>query len=256
MKGAGKSHTFTALTIIDTVSTYCEVILLKNKTAAHVGWQFEHQWLTRYTKPKRVVFGQGNEFLGEEFQRILRQHGIQPAGSTVKSPQSNVVCERLHQSIGNSLRALNYEQPLRTKEAAAELVQTTLQTAAYAARSAIHTTMKLAPGSIAFHRDMILNIPLKVDFELLRQRRQTLIDKNLVKANAKRIDFDYQPGQQAYKLVHNPRKLDDRWTGPYPITKIHVNGTVRLQLSEHVSERINIRRIKPHRGPVDTPRNR
>ena len=108
--------------------------------------------------------------------------------------------------------------------------------------------MKLAPGSLAFHRDMILNIPLVVDFELLRQRRQALIDKNLIRANAKCIDYDYQPGQKAYKVVHNPNKLEDRWTGPYPITKVYVNGTVRLQLAENVSERINIRRIKPYHG--------
>ena len=148
--------------------------------------------------------------------------------------------------MGNTLRALQ-ATPCRTKEEAAARIHSALQTAAYAARTAIHTTMNMAPGSMAFHRDMILNIPLIVDFELLRQRRQDLIDKSVLKANAKRIEFDYQPGQQAYKLVAGPRKLDDRWEGPYPITKIHVNGTVQLQLSELVTERINIRRIKPHR---------
>ena len=100
---------------------------------------------------------------------------------------------------------------------------------------------------MAFHRDMILNIPLIVDFELLRQRRQALIDKNLLRANAKRIDFDYQPGQRALKLVYKPDKLEPRAEGPYNITKIHTNGTVELELSEDVTERINIRRIKPYR---------
>ena len=185
LKGAGMNHIFTALTIIDTVTTYCELVLLKNKTASHVGWQFEHQWLARYPKPARVVFDQGNKLLGEDFQAVLRLNGIKPAGSTVKNPQSNAVCERLHQSIGNTLRALNYERPQRTKEEASKLVNTALQTAAYAARTAIHTTMQMSPGSMAFHRDMVLNIPLLVDFELLRQCRQALIDKNLVKENKK-----------------------------------------------------------------------
>ncbi len=206
----------------------------------------ENQWLSRYPKPVRVVFDQGNEFLGEDFQAVLCRHGIHPAGSTVKNPQSNAVCERLHQSMGNTLRAPQ-ATPCRTKEEAAARIHSALQTATYAACTAVHTTMNMAPGSMAFHRDMILNIPLIVDFELLRQRRQDLIDKSVLKANAKRIEFDYQPGQQAYKLVPGPRKLDDRWEGPYPITKIHVNGTVQLQLSELVTERINIRRIKPHR---------
>ena len=100
---------------------------------------------------------------------------------------------------------------------------------------------------MAFHRDMILNIPLIVDFELLRQRRQLLIDKNLVRANAKRVNYDYQPGQKALKLVYKPKKLDPQAEGPYNITKIHTNGTVELQLTDDLTERINIRRIKPYR---------
>ena len=98
------------------------------------------------------------------------------------------------------------------------------------------------------HRDMILNIPVTVDFELLRQQRQALVDKSLIAANKKRVDFDCQPGQQAHKRVHNPKKLDDRWHGPCPIERVHTNGTVALRLNDIVTERINIRRIKPHRG--------
>ena len=48
------------------------------------------------------------------------------------------------------------------------------------------------------------------------------------------------------KLVYKPDKLDPRAEGPYNITKIHTNGTVELELSEDVTERINIRRIKPY----------
>ena len=243
----GNSHTFTALTVIDTVTTYCEVILLRNKTAAHVALQLENQWLSRYPRPARCVFDQGNEFLGEAFQATLRRHGIHPAGSTVKNPQSNAVCERLHQSIANALRALNFSHPPRNEAEASERIESALQTAAYAARTALHSTMKLSPGSIAFHRDMILNIPLIVDFELLRQRRQALIDKSLLRANAKRIDHDYQPGEQALKIATDTAKLDSKFTGPFPIERVHTNGTVVLRLTDHVTERINIRRIKPYR---------
>ena len=243
----GNAHSFTALTIIDTVTTYCEVILLRNKSAAHVALQLENQWLSCYPKPARCVFDQGNEFLGEAFQAVLRRHGIKPAGSTIKNPESNAVCERLHQSIGNALRALNYNHPPNNGVEAAERVDTALQTAAYAARTALHTTMKVSPGSIAFHRDMILNILLIVDFELLRQRRQALIDRNLLRANAKRIDHDYQPGERALKLATDNKKLDPTTLGPFTIERVHTNGTVVLRLNDHVTECINIRRIKPYR---------
>ena len=243
----GNTHTFTALTVLDTATTYCEVILLRNKTAAHVALQLENHWLSRYPRPARCIFDQGNEFLGEAFQATLRRHGIHPAGSTVKNPQSNAVCERLHQSIANALRALNFSRPPHEEAEAAERIETALQTAAYAARSAMHSTIKQSPGSMAFHRDMILNIPLLVDFELIRQRRQAMIDRTLLRANAKRISHDYQPGERALKIATATSKLDPQAVGPYTIERVHTNGTVVLRLNDHVTERINIRRIKPYR---------
>ena len=153
----------------------------------------------------------------------------------------------MNQSIGNSLRALNFSHPPRNEEEARFRVDTALQTAAYAARAAIHTTLKTSPGSMAFHRDMVLNIPLIVDFELLRQRRQILIDRNLAKANASRIDHNYQPGDLCYKRVPDPKKLDPKWEGPFSIDRIYTNGTVDLRLSPNVTERVNLRHIKPKR---------
>ena len=32
---------------------------------------------------------------------------------------------------------------------------------------------------------------------------------------------------------------------PFDITQVHTNGTVTIALNDHVSERINIRRIRP-----------
>jgi transposase InsO family protein len=120
----GEDHSFTALTIMDTVTNYCEITRLRNKTAEHVGLSLENQWLARYPRPSRCVFDQGGEFLGDEFQTVLRRHGIEPHSSTSKNPQSNAVLERLHQSIGNSLRALNYAHPPRNVAEAEERIDT------------------------------------------------------------------------------------------------------------------------------------
>ncbi len=42
----------------------------------------------------------------------------------------------------------------------------------------LHGTLRVAPGAFAFHRDMLLPIPVLADFNLIRRRRQTLIDDN------------------------------------------------------------------------------
>jgi Integrase zinc binding domain len=41
----GFEHSFRALTIIDMVTNYVEIIRLNNKTAEHVAMQFENNWI-------------------------------------------------------------------------------------------------------------------------------------------------------------------------------------------------------------------
>jgi len=45
---------FNALTIIDQVTNYFEIIQFDHMTAAHVAMHFENQWLARYPKAKNL----------------------------------------------------------------------------------------------------------------------------------------------------------------------------------------------------------
>jgi transposase InsO family protein len=176
----GQNLSFRALTIIDTVTNYLEVVCIQNATAQHVGHQFTQTWLSRYPRPDRVIFDQGGEFIEHDFQQVLILHGIKDVPTSVKNPQANAICECMHQTIGNALRTLLHAHPPQNAEEAANLVDTALNTASYAARTAIHGTMKASPGAIIFQRDMLLNIPIIADFELLRDRREALINEQLI----------------------------------------------------------------------------
>ena len=94
---------------------------------------------------------------------------------------------------------------------------------------------------------MFLDIPLEADFVQLSERRQATIDRNLLTANNKRRSYDYQIGDEVLKLVPDPNKLDPRAEGPYQIITVHANGTLTIQLTPQVNERISIRRVKPYR---------
>jgi hypothetical protein len=100
---------------------------------------------------------------------ILLRHHIHPHTTTVKNPQANEICERLHQTVSNPLRPiLRAHHPAKADEAAFT-IDTALQTAAYSDRAAIHDSLKIAPReALGFHRDIILNIPLRADLKLLR----------------------------------------------------------------------------------------
>ena len=237
---------FKALTMIDTVSNLVELVRLDNSTAAHAGLQFENTWLARYPRPMTVIHDPGTEFIGYHFQHMLQRNGIRARSTTVKNPQANAICERMHQTVGNTLRTLVTLNPPAGIDTANRLVDTALANCMFATRATVHGSLQTTPGGIAFNRDMILNIPLIADWQLLRDKRQQLIDDRLIRANRKRFSHDYHAGEEVLKLTYQPNKLSPRAEGPYRVHQVHTNGTVTLQKDAHTIERISIRRLKPY----------
>jgi hypothetical protein len=76
-----------------------------------------------------------------------------------------------------------------------------------------------------------LNIALLEDLELLRQRRQALIDEQVIRSNRRRISHDYQTNDEVQILTYKPGKLDPRASAPFRIIRIHTDGTVTIQRS-------------------------
>jgi len=93
---------------------------------------------------------------------------------------------------------------------------------------------------------MIFNLSSVVDWRAITLRKQKQVDRDNLRENAKRISYDYAVGNQIYiKQEGIARKLDDFKEGPYQITQVFTNGTVRIQRGA-VNERIHIRRLEPH----------
>ena len=94
---------------------------------------------------------------------------------------------------------------------------------------------------------MFLDIPLVADILMIQNKRQLLVDNQLLTANAKRINHDYAVNDLIWKknYIGLSDKLLPTARGPYPITRVHTNGTVTIRLTPTLTERINIRRIKP-----------
>ena len=242
-----KKKFFLALTIIDTVTNLVEIVLLDKKSAANVALQFQNTWLARYPRPIHLIYDQGSEFTGAAFQQMLYRTHINGRPITVKNPQANSICERMHQAVGNSLRVMTTYNPPQIIEDANQLVDTAIANAIFAARSSLHSGLQTTPGGLAFGRDMILDIPLIADLEFIQQNRQQLIDQRLIKQNLKRFSYDYIIGEKVLKLIYKPDKLQPRAEGPYLIEQVHTNGTLTIRLNPYTIERINIRRVKPYR---------
>jgi hypothetical protein len=177
---------------------------------------------------------------------MLIQNGIKQVPTTVKNPQANAVCKRMHRTIKDSLRTICHSNPPQNVGTAIELIDSVLASACYASRTAVHRTLGVSPGALVFGRDMLLPIPVLTDYNLIRERRQTLIDRNNLRENQRRHFRDYTVGDEVMIKNPNPAGLDVRGLGPFIIAQVHVNGTVTIERLNNLFERINIRRLYPY----------
>jgi hypothetical protein len=118
---------------------------------------------------------------------------IRDVYTTAKNPQSNAVCERMHQTVGNVLRTLLHGNPSQNIANAAQYVEEALSIAIHTMQAGVHSTLGSSPRNLGFNRDMFLNIPLIANWHVIMQRREHLIHKNLMRENLKRRGYDYAP---------------------------------------------------------------
>jgi hypothetical protein len=120
------------------VTNYCEIIQIPDKSSISVARAFENNWLARYPSPMKVIHNQGQEFLGGPFEQKLTNAGTCPHATGVRNLRANAIVERLHQTIGNSLRTRLRDKPPMNLETAQQYIDNCLATAAYALQASIH----------------------------------------------------------------------------------------------------------------------
>ena len=86
-----------------------------------------------------------------------------------------------------------------------------------------------------------------MDWELIRQKKQTQINKDNTRENKHRVDYDYKVGDKVMLTNHNVYKYETPYKGLFVITQRFTNGTVNLQYGA-TQIMYNIRRIKPYKS--------
>ena len=83
------------------------VSIKRSITVANIA---EQEWFCRYPWPTQVTFDRGSEFIGKDFQRMIKEdYGIKARPITIRNPQANAIVERIHQVIGNIIRTFELE---------------------------------------------------------------------------------------------------------------------------------------------------
>ena len=174
-------------------------------------------WLARYPWPFIVVHENGGEFIGWEFQDLLRRLGIIYVPTIVKNPQSNAIVERSHHTIADILRVMSHVSPPDNNGSAEAMIDNAFASCVHSMRIAVNGTLRTSPGALAFNRDMMVDVPLVHNLIAIKDRRQKLIDENLRRVNAKRINYNFSVGDDVMVDEYYPVKMDIKKHRPYPI---------------------------------------
>ena len=98
----------------------------------------------------------------------------------------------------------------------------------FALRATVHTTTQYTPTQLIFGRNSIINRRHNLDWEIIRKRKQDLINKGNERENRNRPNHAYKQGDKA--LLKNAWKTKfnrDAHIVPYVITAVRNNGFVR-----------------------------
>ena len=93
-----------ALTIIDRITRWPEIVPIKDLRAETTTQAFLHSWVSRFGIPETVTSDRGSQFTSEVWKTALYSLGIRPTFTTSYHPQCNGIVERFHRDMKNALR--------------------------------------------------------------------------------------------------------------------------------------------------------
>ena len=163
------------ITMIDPATGWFEMRELKNKEAINVANIFEQTWLTRYPWPSEITFDRGTEFMAEFATMVSNDYGIKKRPATTRNPQGNSILERIHSTIGNMVRTFQLSETPLDEDSPWDGI---LASVMFATRATIHTTLQATPSQLVFGGDAMLNTRFEADWNIIRQRKQNMIQKN------------------------------------------------------------------------------
>ncbi len=190
VKVNGQQDEFNSLSCIDMASNLLELICVDNKTAKHICDKLTQSWLCQYPCPAWCLHGKGGEIIEQNFQWLLEIFSVKDTCSTSKNPQSNAICERMHQTVNNVLKILVHTNPPQNMTQARHITDDALATAMHAMWTTIATTLGSTLGALAFACDTFLNMPLIADWQAIARTCEHHVHENLWHANRKQRHLD------------------------------------------------------------------
>jgi len=173
---------------------------------------------------------------------ITKDYGLKKKPITTKNPQANAILEQIHSTIGNMIRTYKAFDDKSLDPSLSEPFKGILSAVMFGVRSTMHTTLQATPAQLVFGQDAILNIKFEAEWNLIKQRKQKLINTNNQKENKSRKNYVYHVGQQVLieHFSNEPKFAADPWDGPYCIRQINNNNGTVIVYKDSVLDTVNI----------------
>jgi transposase InsO family protein len=78
--------------MIDPATGWFEIQQYDDKQSITVANIIQQEWFSRYPWPTQVTFDRGSKFIGQDFQKMIKEDcGVKAKPITVRNPQANAI---------------------------------------------------------------------------------------------------------------------------------------------------------------------
>jgi hypothetical protein len=227
-----------------------------NEEAATIASAIVTNWICRFGIPDQIFTDGGKEFANKILAQICVYLQIAKNKTTPAHPQYNAQVEVVNKTIKKYLTTMT-ENSLEWKPL--------VPTLSFAYNTTLHNTTGFSPAHLMFRYQpkysTNMTLPDSHNQTTDNLLRHLFLNRQIANKNAlsntdkykQRHDEDVKdeplaPGQFVFLdqqlFLNTNEKLEDKWEGPYAVSKVFPNGTLDL-LRKGRSIRVNKARIKP-----------
>ena len=237
------------LCVTDAFSKYAELVAIQDKSAPTVASALFSRWLCRHGLPLEFVSDNGKEFCNEIVDNLLNLLRIKKTHTSPYHPASNSQAEVCNKTIAKYLKHQVNTDTLDWEFYMAPMM--------FAYNTSFHRAIKTSPFELTFGlepRTMVNQTPdiemkygedfgtelyqrMKAGHQMARETaRETndeAIEKSVSYYNSKVKPIKFMENEWVLLKVQNflgkNRKLSETFKGPFIITKVNENGTIKIK---------------------------
>ncbi|KAG0440307.1 Retrovirus-related Pol polyprotein from transposon 17.6 [Dictyocoela muelleri] len=205
---------FFLLTITDIFSRYSEVFYLKEINTKNIISKCFKIFFDNNGIPKQLITDNGRQYVSLEFRNFLENNKIKHITTSAYNPTSNGISERLNQTIIKNLK-INKHKNIK------EIIRLIMINLNETYNTSIEDFPINILNEYKTNKDKNSKTILKI-----KNINQLKRERNLENINSKRKENKFIKGNLVLVKNHIKGKLEDKYTGPFEISKTFKNKNI------------------------------